>query len=40
MHDAMEALRHAESGAGISSRERTIREWAQPIRRWMDAVWS
>jgi predicted amidohydrolase YtcJ len=37
MHEAMESLRLAESGDGISSRERTIREWAQPIRRWMDA---
>jgi hypothetical protein len=37
MHEAMKALRLAESGGGISSRERTSREWAQPIRRWIDA---
>ncbi len=37
MHEAMEELRLAKSGDGMSPRERTIREWAQPIRRWMDA---
>lgn len=37
MHEAMEALRLAEAGDGLTPRERTIREWAQPVRTWMDA---
>jgi hypothetical protein len=40
MHEAMEALRHAESGRGINSRERTIREWAQPSGAGWTRVWS
>jgi predicted amidohydrolase YtcJ len=36
MHETMEALRLAAPGEGLSPRERTIREWAQPIRRWLD----
>ena len=27
----------AAAGDGRTPRERTIREWAQPVRRWLDA---
>jgi predicted amidohydrolase YtcJ len=37
MHETMEKLRLAGAGDGLSPRERTIREWAQPVRRWLDA---
>jgi predicted amidohydrolase YtcJ len=37
MHETMEALRLAAPGDGLTPRERTIREWGQPIRSWLDA---
>ncbi|MFI6085797.1 amidohydrolase [Streptomyces sp. NPDC051217] len=37
MHEVMETLRLAETGDGITPRERTIREWGQPMRTWIDA---
>lgn len=37
MHRTMEALRLAEPGDGLTPRDRTVREWGQPIRTWLKA---
>jgi predicted amidohydrolase YtcJ len=37
MHETMEKLRLAEAGDGLTPRDRTIREWSQPVRRWLEA---
>lgn len=37
MHEMLEAVRLAEAPDGLAPRDRTVREWAQPIRTWMNA---
>jgi predicted amidohydrolase YtcJ len=37
MHEAMEQVRIAKSASELTPRERVVREWAQPVRTWMNA---
>jgi hypothetical protein len=37
MHEVMEQVRIAKSSSTLTGMERTIREWAQPIKSWTEA---
>lgn len=37
MHEMMESIRLADDGGGLTPNERTVLEWGQPIRSWLDA---
>lgn len=37
MHETLEALKLAADGGDLTPLQRTVREWGQPVRSWLDA---
>jgi predicted amidohydrolase YtcJ len=37
MHETMQSLRLVKDAVGLTSLERTVREWGQPVRSWLGA---